>query len=111
MPRSNVRLGQHFLSDQAILQHIVQIITEQAGDAFVEIGPGEAHLHIPILARGHTISAIELDRTLYEKLSDMHPKLQVTHADALQCDFSQLPAFQQQSVRLLATYLIKYLLC
>lgn len=41
------RFGQHFLSDQGIIDGIVQEIAPQPGDPMVEIGPGLAALTQP----------------------------------------------------------------
>ena len=45
------RFGQHFLHDPWVLSRIVDAIAPQAGDALVEIGPGEGALTRPLLAR------------------------------------------------------------
>ena len=58
------RFGQHFLSDQGIIEGIVQEIAPQPGDPMVEIGPGLAALTQPLVERLGRLTVIELDRDL-----------------------------------------------
>ena len=58
------RFGQHFLHDPWVLSRIVDAIAPQAGDALVEIGPGEGALTRPLLARIPSLTAVEIDRDL-----------------------------------------------
>ena len=91
MPRK--RFGQHFLHDPYVLSRIVHAIAPQAGDAIVEIGPGEGALTRPLLDRTPKLVAIEIDRDLAAALAAEFPpeRLQVIVADALEFDFSTLP--------------------
>jgi 16S rRNA (adenine1518-N6/adenine1519-N6)-dimethyltransferase len=43
------RFGQHFLTDGAIIESIVDAIDPQPGDPMVEIGPGLAALTQPLV--------------------------------------------------------------
>ena len=45
------RFGQHFLSDEAVIDAIVRAIAPRPGQAVVEIGPGLAALTQPLLQR------------------------------------------------------------
>jgi 16S rRNA (adenine1518-N6/adenine1519-N6)-dimethyltransferase len=83
------RFGQHFLSDQGIIDAIVRAIDPRPGQAMVEIGPGLAALTQPLVERLGTLAVIELDRDLAARLRN-HPQLQVTEADVLKVDFAQL---------------------
>ena len=87
------RFGQHFLHDPWVLSRIVDAIAPQAGDALVEIGPGEGALTRPLLARIPSLTAVEIDRDLAAALVAEFPpeRLQVIVADALDFDFSALP--------------------
>ncbi len=87
------RFGQHFLHDPWVLSRIVEAIAPQAGDALVEIGPGEGALTRPLLARIPSLTAVEIDRDLAAALVAEFPpeRLQVIVADALDFDFSALP--------------------
>ena len=85
------RFGQHFLTDAAVIDQIVQAIDPATGDAMVEIGPGLAAMTQPLVARLGRLQVIELDRDLAKRLRQ-HPQLQVTEADVLKVDFTALAA-------------------
>lgn len=92
--RPRKRFGQHFLHDPAVLQRIVDAIAPARGDVVVEIGPGEGALTRPLLDRLERLTAIEIDRDLAARLSRQFSpeRLSVIGADALDYDFSALPA-------------------
>ncbi len=85
------RFGQHFLSDDGIIDAIVQEIAPQPGDAMVEIGPGLAALTQPLVERLGRLTVIELDRDLARRLRE-HPQLDVIESDVLKVDFAELAA-------------------
>jgi len=85
------RFGQHFLTDRAIIDCIVDAIDPQAGDPMVEIGPGLAALTQPLVERLGRLHVIELDRDLAVRLRE-HPHLNVIESDVLRVDFTQLAA-------------------
>ena len=85
------RFGQHFLTDGAIIEAIVDAINPQAGDPMVEIGPGLAALTQPLVERLGHLNVIELDRDLALRLRE-HPHLNVIESDVLRVDFTQLAA-------------------
>lgn len=85
------RFGQHFLSDTAIIEAIVQAIAPQPGDPMVEIGPGLAALTQPLVERLGHLTVIELDRDLAARLR-AHPQLEVVESDVLRVDFTALAA-------------------
>ena len=83
------RFGQHFLTDAAVIEQIVQAIAPHKGDAMVEIGPGLAAMTQPLVERLGHLHVIELDRDLVKRLR-AHPQLQVTESDVLKVDFTAL---------------------
>ncbi|MGI9151496.1 MAG: ribosomal RNA small subunit methyltransferase A, partial [Limnohabitans sp.] len=85
------RFGQHFLTDSAIIDGIVDAIDPRPGDPMVEIGPGLAALTQPLVERLGRLSVIELDRDLAIRLRE-HPHLNVIESDVLRVDFTQLAA-------------------
>jgi 16S rRNA (adenine1518-N6/adenine1519-N6)-dimethyltransferase len=85
------RFGQHFLTDGAIIESIVDAINPHAGDPMVEIGPGLAALTQPLVERLGRLNVIELDRDLALRLRE-HPQLNVIESDVLRVDFTQLAA-------------------
>ena len=85
------RFGQHFLTDGAIIESIVDAIDPSPGDPMVEIGPGLAALTQPLVERLGHLNVIELDRDLAVRLRE-HPHLNVIESDVLRVDFTQLAA-------------------
>lgn len=85
------RFGQHFLTDGAIIDAIVQAIAPQPGQAMVEIGPGLAALTQPLVERLGHLTVIELDRDLAARLRS-HPQLSVIEADVLKVNFKEIMA-------------------
>jgi 16S rRNA (adenine1518-N6/adenine1519-N6)-dimethyltransferase len=85
------RFGQHFLTDGAIIESIVDAINPQPNDPMVEIGPGLAALTQPLVERLGKLNVIELDRDLALRLRE-HPHLNVIESDVLRVDFTQLAA-------------------
>jgi len=91
--KTRKRFGQHFLHDPGVLRRIVEAVSPGAGDAIVEIGPGEGALTRQLLARIGQLTAIEIDRDLAAGLAQEFPseRLAVVCADVLDFDFSVLP--------------------
>ena len=83
------RFGQHFLTDQGIIDGIVHAIGPQPGQRVVEIGPGLAALTQPLVERLGALTVIELDRDLASQLRS-HPQLLVVESDVLKVDFLRL---------------------
>ncbi len=83
------RFGQHFLTDQGIIDGIVRAIAPQSGQRMVEIGPGLAALTQPLVERLGRLTVIELDRDLAQQLRG-HPQLHVVESDVLKVDFVRL---------------------
>jgi len=87
--RARKRFGQHFLSDSAIIGALVDAIAPRPGQLMVEIGPGLAALTQPLVERLGSLTVIELDRDLAQRLR-AHPQLRVIESDVLRVDFSAL---------------------
>jgi 16S rRNA (adenine1518-N6/adenine1519-N6)-dimethyltransferase len=62
--RPRKRFGQNFLSDPAVIDHIIQIIHPKQDDNFLEIGPGLGALTFNLLNELSSLSAVEVDRDL-----------------------------------------------
>ena len=92
------RFGQHFLSDDGIIDGIVRAIDPRPSQAMVEIGPGLAALTQPLVERLGRLMVIELDRDLAARLRD-HAQLEVIESDVLKVDFTAL-AQQRQVTKL-----------
>ena len=91
--KARKRFGQNFLTDDHVIDRIVQSISIQANDQLVEIGPGQGALTREILPLVKKLEVIELDRDLItglEILKSSYPSLNIHNADALRFDFSTL---------------------
>ena len=64
------RLSQVFLRDRRIIDRIISEVSPLSGDFFLEVGPGQGALTRPLLERGATVAAIELDLVLLDRLRE-----------------------------------------
>jgi 16S rRNA (adenine1518-N6/adenine1519-N6)-dimethyltransferase len=91
------RLSQHFLYDPSILQRIADASGVGPDDTVVEIGPGPGSLTAVLAERAGKVVAIELDRALYEKLTEKFAdadNVELVRGDALSYDYSGLGPFK-----------------
>lgn len=87
------RFGQHFLHDQQVIQHILQVLQLKPGQHAVEIGPGLGALTAQTLSLLTTLDVIEIDRDVIPHLIALcrnKGDLRVHQADVLDFDFHQL---------------------
>lgn len=90
------KLGQNFVVDANTVRKIVHVAGVAAGDRVVEVGPGLGSLTLAILEAGASVTAVEIDHRLAERLPATAAAhgvpagdLTVVDADALRV--SQLP--------------------
>lgn len=83
------RFGQNFLTDQGIIESIVDAIDPKPGQPLVEIGPGLMALTQPLVERAGQITVIELDRDLAARLRTKS-QLNVIESDVLKVNFTAL---------------------
>ena len=86
------KLGQHFLSNGAVLDRIALAVCPEGEELVIEIGPGKGALTEKLLRRSGRVIAIELDPLLVEHLREKfegETRLQVIHADVLHTDLAQ----------------------
>ncbi|MES2128686.1 MAG: 16S rRNA (adenine(1518)-N(6)/adenine(1519)-N(6))-dimethyltransferase RsmA [Pseudomonadota bacterium] len=95
------RFGQNFLTDNYVLDNIIEAIDPQAGQAMVEIGPGLAAMTKLIIKRMGHMHVVELDRDLVARLEKSFTREQLTihSGDALKFDFSLIPVPPGQKLR------------
>jgi 16S rRNA (adenine1518-N6/adenine1519-N6)-dimethyltransferase len=98
-PPPRKRFGQHFLTDAFVIGAIVDLIDPAPGQALVEIGPGHGALTWPLLQRCRTLTVVELDRDLAQRLRQ-RADLTVIEADILKLDIAGLPRPGGQLLRL-----------
>ncbi len=87
------RFGQNFLHDQTVIASILANLQAQSGEHWVEIGPGQGALTLPLLQKGVVLDVVELDRNLVALLKHKfkdHAHFTVHSADALKFDFAKL---------------------
>ncbi|MBV7481440.1 16S rRNA (adenine(1518)-N(6)/adenine(1519)-N(6))-dimethyltransferase RsmA [Bordetella sp. BOR01] len=86
------RFGQHFLTDESVVDGIVRAIAPARDDRVVEIGPGLSALTQPLLRGLAHLTVVEIDRDLAARLRNKYPPehLTVIEADALTVDFASL---------------------
>jgi 16S rRNA (adenine1518-N6/adenine1519-N6)-dimethyltransferase len=87
------RFGQNFLQDHSVIYNILAHAQLQAGEHWVEIGPGLGALTQPLLDAGVQLDVVELDRDLVTLLSKRfanQSRFKIHSADALKFDFASL---------------------
>jgi 16S rRNA (adenine1518-N6/adenine1519-N6)-dimethyltransferase len=91
------RFGQNFLTDQGVINSLVEAIAPQAADLMVEIGPGLGALTKPLLQKLQQLHVVEVDRDIiawmqaeYAKPAYAQSHIRIHNADALKFDFSSL---------------------
>lgn len=89
--RHKKRFGQHFLTDQGVIDAIVQVIHPQPGQSLIEIGPGQGVLSRPLLKACGALTVVEIDRDLAgqlaERLAPVGGDLEIINQDVLNYDF------------------------
>lgn len=90
-------LGQNFLIDQNILQHIVQAAELNEASAVLEIGPGIGALTERLAQTAGRVVAVEIDQRLLGALTEVmqpYEHVSIVHGDILKLDLTSL--FQEQ---------------
>jgi 16S rRNA (adenine1518-N6/adenine1519-N6)-dimethyltransferase len=80
------RFGQNFMIDQNLVRLIADAGDPRPGDLIVEVGPGTGTLTDELLARGASVTAVEIDRDLAGLLRtrfEGNPKFTLIEGDAL----------------------------
>lgn len=97
--RPSKGLGQHFLIDERVLEHILAAAELRPEDTVLEIGPGLGVLTRALAERAGRIVAVELDAKmvtiLRERLADFD-NIQIVQGDILEHDPATLVAQEAQ---------------
>jgi 16S rRNA (adenine1518-N6/adenine1519-N6)-dimethyltransferase len=95
------RFGQNFLTDNHVLNDIIEAIGPRRGETMVEIGPGLAAMTALLLKELDHMHVVELDRDLVARLEKAYPRERLTiHAgDALKFDFGSIPVQEGTKLR------------
>jgi len=86
-------LGQNFLFERGIVQHMVRTLGVERNDLVVEIGPGLGILTEELLHHADEVVAVELDRRLAAHLRDIFgttPGFRLIEGDALTIDLPEI---------------------
>ena len=86
LPPVRKSLGQHFLSDPAILARIAAGVAAESTDTVVEVGAGRGSLTEHLLAHAGRVVAVEYDRALAALLRERlasEARLEIVEADVL----------------------------
>ncbi len=84
--RARKRFGQHFLTDEGVLERIAAQVQPRAADALLEIGPGHGALTAHLYGRVGRYLAVEIDRDLIPFLRAGYPDLELINQDILRLD-------------------------
>ena len=79
-------VSQNFLTSQKTIRRLIRKTSIGANDHVVEIGPGKGHITRVLLEFCGTLSAVEMDKGLHNKLAAKHggaPNLRLYHQDFL----------------------------
>ena len=95
------RFGQNFLTDDHVLNNIIDAIAPRQGETMVEIGPGLAAMTALLIKELDHMHVVELDRDLVARLEKAYPRerLSVHSGDALKFDFGSIPVPEGQKLR------------
>lgn len=83
--KAKKQLGQHFLTDQAVISDIVQLIKQECKQdrPIIEVGPGKGVLTQELIGHYPKFKAIEFDRDMVSILNESLPKLDIIQDDFL----------------------------
>lgn len=86
------RFGQNFLTDQGVINSLVEAVSPKVDDLIVEIGPGLGALTQPLLKQLNHLHVVEIDRDIISWMETFYPKDKITihNSDALKFNFSEL---------------------
>ncbi len=91
--RHRKSLGQHFLVDTSVLEHILSAAEISPGDTVIEVGPGLGILTEALAGQGARVIAVELDSRLVVPLKKRlapYPEVKIVQADILNVTPGQL---------------------
>jgi len=84
------KFGQHFLTSQSVIAHIIEASGVRKGDHVLEIGPGQGALTKSLVAIGAHVTVIEIDPDMQQVIQSEYPTVNVIAADASNVDFADL---------------------
>ena len=94
------RFGQNYLTDNNILNKIVDEINPGAEDLIVEIGPGRGALTEKLNNYEADIIAVEIDKRVKEELNEKFPDIKILNEDFIKTNLYQLVSSEDRKIRL-----------
>jgi 16S rRNA (adenine1518-N6/adenine1519-N6)-dimethyltransferase len=95
LPPIRKSLGQHFLTDRAILARIAAALQASGIETIIEVGPGRGALTEHLLPMAGRLVAIEYDRALAARLRERYAhehRVQIVEADVLEAPLAAIAA-------------------
>lgn len=86
--------SQNFLTSAAVIKRIVSLSSISKNDHVVEIGPGKGHITRELIQKCGRLTAIEIDREFYRRLSEKFrqtPGIHMVCYDFLKWDLPRTP--------------------
>ena len=90
-------LGQHFLTDQNIIDKIADAVPAEPTDRVIEIGPGTGALTESLLQRYDDLMAVELDERAIAILNKKFERLTIHHQNVLDVEWAELSIGKAQT--------------
>jgi 16S rRNA (adenine1518-N6/adenine1519-N6)-dimethyltransferase len=84
------RFGQNYLTDNNILNKIIEEISPSEKDLIVEIGPGTGALTSKLAGSNAEIIGVEIDKRVKEVLSENFPLIKFYNEDFLKTDLGRI---------------------
>lgn len=90
--KAKKNLGQHFLTDLSVAQRIADTLMDYRNMPVLEIGPGMGVLTQYLIADGHDLKVVELDKESVEYLEEHYPELdgRIISADFLKLNLQDV---------------------
>lgn len=90
--KAKKNLGQHFLTDLSVAQRIADTLMDYRNMPVLEIGPGMGVLTQYLIADGHDLKVVELDKESVEYLEEHYPELdgRIISADFLKLNLQEV---------------------
>ncbi len=95
--RPKKSLGQHFLTDQNIIDKIADAVPAEPTDRVIEIGPGTGALTESLLQRYDDLMAVELDERAIAILNKKFERLTIHHQNVLDVEWAELSIGKAQT--------------
>ncbi len=92
MVQAKKYLGQHFLKDETVCQHIACAMDDNAEEQekVIEVGPGMGAITKYLMKKYNNLSVVEVDGDSITFLSENYPELDIVDYDFLKLDLSTL---------------------